>query len=92
MYFLYVLYSTAAGRYYLGTTNDVSRRLAQHNAGGNLSTKGFRPWILVYTQSFDTLTDARRREREIKSWTSPSYMARALRLRELGERPDASGR
>jgi len=76
----YVLLSEQSNRYYIGSTKDISRRVAQHNSGKNRSTKSYRPWKLVYSEAFETLAEARQREREIKSWKSRQYMEKALRI------------
>lgn len=55
---------------YIGCTNDIDKRLKQHNdlKSGAHYTKIRRPVILIYSETFDTLKDARKREAEIKSW------------------------
>ena len=55
---------------YIGCTNDLDKRLKQHNdlKSGAHYTKIRRPVILVHSENFDTLKDARKREAEIKSW------------------------
>ncbi len=55
---------------YIGCTNDIDKRLKQHNdlKSGAHYTKIRRPVILMYSETFDTLKDARKREAEIKSW------------------------
>ncbi|MCH7529724.1 GIY-YIG nuclease family protein [Patescibacteria group bacterium] len=55
---------------YIGCTNDIDKRLKQHNdlKSGAHYTKIRRPVILVHSETFDTLKDARKREAEIKSW------------------------
>lgn len=66
--FVYVLGSFHKGRYisYVGWTNDVARRLDQHNAGtGARSTRG-RVWILLHTESFETRNEAMSREWHLK--------------------------
>lgn len=66
--FVYVLGSFHKGRYisYVGWTNDVARRLDQHNAGtGARSTRG-RVWILLHTESFETRNEAMSREWYLK--------------------------
>ncbi len=91
--FVYVLRSQPTGRYYVGTTNDLHRRLAQHNAGGTASTKAYRPWVLAHWEAFDDIPTARRREQQIKAWKNPAYMVKALGLTEPGESvPMPSGR
>ena len=80
MYFVYVLHSEKSGRYYIGSSKDVEQRLAQHNSGMMRFSRHHRPWQLVYTEAHETLVEARRRESQIKSWKSPSYMERVLGL------------
>ncbi|WP_424627702.1 GIY-YIG nuclease family protein [Bradyrhizobium sp. SYSU BS000235] len=66
--FVYVLGSFHKGRYisYVGWTNDVARRLDQHNTGvGARSTRG-RVWILLHTESFATRNEAMSREWYLK--------------------------
>ena len=55
---------------YVGCTNNLEKRLAQHNNSkqGAHYTKIRRPVILKYSEKFKTLLKARRREAEIKSW------------------------
>jgi putative endonuclease len=80
MFFAYVLQSIPTGRYYIGSTNDVQIRLSQHNAGKTISTKYYRPWKIVYIEAFDTLPEARQREKRIKSWKNRDYMIKMLGL------------
>jgi putative endonuclease len=66
--FVYVLGSFHKGRYssYVGWTNDVARRLDQHNAGtGARSTRG-RVWTLLHTETFETRNEAMSREWHLK--------------------------
>jgi len=74
MYFVYILYSPAANRYYVGQTENPERRLQYHNCGGVFSTKPYGPWELKYTESFATRCEAMRREREIKTRKSRRYI------------------
>jgi putative endonuclease len=80
MGYAYILRSIPTGRFYIGSTIDVSVRLFRHNAGHHLSTKAYRPWKLIYTSSFETLVEARRRERKIKTWKNPQYMCDTLKI------------
>jgi putative endonuclease len=78
MYNVYILYSQTYRRYYIGSTKDIPSRLARHNAGHSPSTKAYRPWTLVYSESFQSLADARKRETEIKNWKNVAYMVQTL--------------
>ena len=70
MYKVYILQSLKNGSYYTGYSEDVDRRLEMHNAGRVKATQYKRPYRLVYTKSFESDTDARQREWQIKSWKS----------------------
>ena len=66
--FVYVLGCQTPDRHltYVGWTNDVSRRLAQHNGGsGARSTRG-RVWVLLHTEKFRTRQQAMSREWYLK--------------------------
>ena len=68
-YYVYIL-RCADGTLYTGKTNDIKRRLRQHNgelAGGAKYTSGRGPGVIVYTQTFETIGEALKRESEIKS-------------------------
>lgn len=67
---IYILQSQSTGRYYVGSTNDLDRRLSEHHRGHSLATRGRGPWSLVHREAFPTLIEARRRELEIKKWKS----------------------
>ena len=64
MHYVYVLRSEN-GTFYIGRTNDVQRRLAEHNEGRNRSTVG-RVWCLVYYEAYPNRHAALRRERVLK--------------------------
>ncbi len=68
-YFVYIL-ECADKSLYIGTTNNLEKRLKQHNNSkyGAHYTKIRRPVKLLYSEKFETLIEARRRETEIKGW------------------------
>lgn len=68
-YFTYIL-ECADKSLYVGCTNNLEKRLEQHNNSkwGAHYTKIRRPVILIYSEKFDTLLKARRREVEMKGW------------------------
>lgn len=69
-YFLYIL-ECADTTLYVGSTNDLKKRLREHNhmKKGAHYTKIRRPVVLKYKESFATLKEARQREIEIKRLT-----------------------
>ena len=66
-YFVYIL-ECADGTYYTGCTNDLNKRLLQHNGAksGAHYTKIRRPVVLKYSEQYNTIAEARKREAEIK--------------------------
>jgi len=68
MFVTYVLFSEKHDQIYIGYTSDLINRFHSHN---ELATKGhtikFRPWIVIYTEGFDSKTEAMKREKELKS-------------------------
>ena len=60
----------ADGSFYIGCTNNLEKRIKQHNVSrwGAHYTKIRRPVILKYSEEFKTLKEARQREVEIKGW------------------------
>lgn len=69
MYFVYIL-KCADNSLYVGSTNDLAKRLKEHNGSkcGAHYTKIRRPVVLEYSEIHCTLKEARSREAEIKSW------------------------
>lgn len=69
MYYLYILKSLSRNWHYIGSTSNVSERLAKHNFGGVKSTKPYRPLKLIYQETFTTNKEARKREIFLKRTT-----------------------
>lgn len=68
-YFVYILLC-ADKTFYIGTSNDVSKRVATHNAGkGAKYTKTRRPVKLLYHEDQHTKSDALKREIELKKFS-----------------------
>ena len=97
-YTVYVLYSHAYNKIYIGYSSDVSSRLVSHNT---LATKGwtikFRPWELVYTESFENKRDAMAREKALKSARGRLFIRQEIIeklhpwISSLGSYPPAGG-
>jgi putative endonuclease len=66
-YFIYVLKSESTGSSYVGHTSNLEKRLIEHNNGKSLSTRGKRPWRLVYNEEFMTWSEAASRKKYFKS-------------------------
>ncbi len=67
---LYIL-KNDNNKYYIGITEvEVTTRLVRHNRGDVKSTKTGRPWYVIHIEDFVSMNEARKREKQIKSWKS----------------------
>ena len=68
-HYVYILQSLKTDGYYTGSTQDIPARVERHNQGRSKATKARRPWQLVYSEVFETRSEAVRCETEIKFLT-----------------------
>ena len=75
-YFVYIL-ECSDKSLYVGCTNNLEKRLHQHNDSkwGGHYTKIRRPVVIKHSEKFLTLLEARRREKEIKGWCREKKLA-----------------
>lgn len=78
MFYIYILLSEPSGKFYIGSTGNLDDRLVRHNSGRSKSTKSGIPWRLVYTEQFETRSEAYRREMELKSWKSHDRISQLI--------------
>ena len=76
---VYIIKSILNGRYYIGSTNDLERRLIEHNNGKTKSIKFSRPYKLVFKQGYASLNDARTIEIKLKKLKSRVIIERIIR-------------
>ena len=69
MYFIYILLNELKTRTYIGVAEDVEKRLKEHNAGRVKSSKPYRSYKIIHTESFNTLSEARQKEKYFKTST-----------------------
>ncbi len=67
MIFIYVLKSLKKEFRYVGITNNLEKRLGQHNDGKNKSTKFYLPFAIILKEEYPDYKTARRREKFLKS-------------------------
>jgi putative endonuclease len=67
------------GRYYIGSTNDINRRLKQHSQGQTSTTHRFKNPRLVFSQEYPTLSDARTVELKLMRLKRKDYIANIIR-------------
>lgn len=66
-YYVYVLQSKKDSELYVGCTNDLKRRLKEHNDGLVFSTKGKHPYAIIHYEAFLHKKDAFLREKWLKT-------------------------
>ena len=74
MYYVYAIKSISRNYIYVGMTNNIERRLVQHNNGQNKSTKAYKPFVLILTEELANSSEARKRERYLKSGVGKEYL------------------
>ena len=72
MQFVYLIQSKTSQALYIGFTNNLKRRLTEHNENKSFSTKNKGPWELIYCEVYKSYEDAKEREDRLK------YHVRAL--------------
>lgn len=74
MFNTYILKSDANQKYYYGSTDNIDRRLSEHNSGQVTATKNRRPLRLHYIESFKTRKEALNRELFFKKRSGHKYL------------------
>jgi len=68
-FYVYIL-RCSDGSYYVGHTDNLEERMAEHDRGGvTVYTRKRRPLVLVFSADFQTRQEALERERQIKGWS-----------------------
>jgi putative endonuclease len=67
MTFIYILKSIFHKKSYVGLTNNLDRRIDEHNLGRNIYSSKFRPWQLIYAEKLSKFKDAKIKEKYFKS-------------------------
>jgi putative endonuclease len=78
MFIVYVLRSMSHNLRYTGFTQDLERRLKEHNNGQSTFTSKYKPWEVIYTEKALNRQDARRREKYLKSAAGKRFIDKAL--------------
>jgi putative endonuclease len=66
MFYLYILRSKKDGDLYIGSTNNLRKRIVEHNNGRTISTSLRKPLELLYYEAYKSEKDARHREKNLK--------------------------
>jgi putative endonuclease len=79
MFYVYILESMKNSEFYTGFTNDLKRRVEEHNNKLNVSTKHGVPWKVIYYEACVNKDDAERREKYLKTSQGRRLMKRRLK-------------
>ena len=74
MWHVYAIKSINRNYIYVGLTNNIVRRLYEHNKGYNKTTKPYLPFVLIHTESFETRTLARAKEKYLKGGSGKKFL------------------
>ena len=78
MFYTYLLRSKIDGHLYTGSTNDLRKRLKEHNLGKSNYTKKHVPFEIIYYEACKSEEDARSRELYLKSGMGKRYLKNRL--------------
>jgi putative endonuclease len=67
MHYVYAIKSTRRNYLYVGITDNIDRRIYEHNTGKNKTTRAYRPFVLFHTETYTTRAEARQREKFLKT-------------------------
>ena len=82
MYYVYVFGSDKLNKRYTGSTEDIPKRIAEHNRGCNKFTKGGIPWNIIYSEEYFTKQKALEREKFLKSGQGRKFLDEILKSRK----------
>ena len=74
MYYTYAISSQSRKYIYVGITNNLKRRLDEHNKGNNKTTKAYRPFKMIFFDEFQTRVEARQKEKYLKSGIGKEFL------------------
>ncbi len=77
-YYVYVLKSIRFEYTYIGHTENLKKRLEEHNKGKTKSNKAFLPFEVVYFEAFESREEAIKREKYFKSGSGREYLKEIL--------------
>jgi putative endonuclease len=78
MFFYTYVLLCVDGKLYIGSSTDLRRRLAQHEAGEVDATRPRLPVTLVYYEACRSETAARLREKQLKTGYGRRYLRQRL--------------
>lgn len=77
-YMTYILLSKIAKKTYVGHTDNLLRRLEEHNRGRSIFSSRYRPWVILYNESYSLEVDAVKREKYFNSAAGRRWIKKNL--------------
>jgi putative endonuclease len=77
-YYVYILQSEKDSTFYIGYTGDLEARLTKHNTATSGYTSRKQPWKLVYSETFETKSEAIKREKFLKRQKNREFYERLI--------------
>jgi len=74
MFYVYAIRSQVRNYIYVGLTNNLKRRLSEHNERKNKTTRAYAPFELIHSEEFETRIEAREREKYLKSGIGKDFL------------------
>ena len=74
-FYVYILFSETLNQYYTGSTQDLNKRVNDHNNGWSKHTSKGIPWVLLYSLIFESRTEALQKENTIKKRGAKRFLA-----------------
>ena len=74
IFYVYAIKSVVTNYIYVGLTNNIHRRILEHNNGENRSTKAYKPFTIVYSESFNDRKTTRLKEKYLKSGVGKEFL------------------
>lgn len=78
MYYTYILKSERTDKFYIGHTENIDRRLHEHNSNQSKSTKNKGPWVLYFKKEFPSRNEAMKFETKLKNIKNKNYLINFL--------------
>ena len=78
MYYTYILKSEKFEKLYIGHTENLEKRLIEHNSNRSNFTKGKGPWKIIYSKEFTTRSEAMKFENKLKKIKNKNYLLNNL--------------
>jgi putative endonuclease len=78
IFITYILKSNSVNKTYVGHTDNLERRLNEHNQGNSAFTKSYKPWSVIHKENFNNIEESIKREKYFKSAAGRRWMKKNL--------------